>query len=163
MLSSLTAQKSAHRDWHISRGPYASNTKGRRWGRMTLTITRRARRHGVMQFGIKLMEEVTMKNSPLTSARVKLHVVGVRGVEVDVAGTRLVHQLAGVAARRPALPPVPRGRAAVRTEIMACNRRGREKRWIFMYACRYYNFYKQATEHCLRLLPGPSSVQASDF
>ena len=43
MLSLLTAQKSAHRDWHISRGPYASNTKGRRWGRMTLTISRRAR------------------------------------------------------------------------------------------------------------------------
>ena len=103
------------------------------------------------------------KSGLLTSARVKLHdvlAVGVRGVEVDVAGARLVHQLAGVAARRPALPPVPRGRAAGRTEIMACNRRGREKRLIFMYACRYY---KQATEHCLRLLPGPSSVQASDL
>ena len=65
------------------------------------------------------------KSGLLTSARVKLHdvlAVGVRGVEVDVAGARLVHQLAGVAARRPALPTVPRGRAAGGSRAIACNR-----------------------------------------
>ena len=46
------------------------------------------------------------------------------GVEVNVAGTRLVHQLAGVAARRPALPPVPRGGAAGRGGGAACNQMG---------------------------------------
>ena len=49
------------------------------------------------------------------------------GVEVNVAGTRLVHQLAGVAARRPALPPVPRGGAAGGGGGgAACNQMGEE-------------------------------------
>ena len=91
---------------------------------MTLTITRRAREAWRNAIWNKAYVKVTMKNGPLTSARVKLHVVGVRGVEVDVAGTRLVHQLAGVAARRAALPPVPRGRAAGGEGGAACSNVG---------------------------------------
>ena len=87
------------------------------------------------------------KSGLLTSARVKLHdvlaAVGVRGVEVDVAGARLVHQLAGVAARRPALPPVPRGRtAAGGSRIIACNRIRGGRRIMKMYYA----------DDCLRLL-----------
>ena len=88
--------------------------------------------------------DLNTKSGPLTSARVKLHDVllllpssaaaAAAGVEVDVAGTRLVHQLAGVAARRPALPPVPRGGAAGgRTQKIACNWMIWEK--IFISAC----------------------------